>query len=105
MDEALIEPVCQASLITTQPMGRRSNGQLLFSNPASTKRERMTVRLSTDDGQTWKYQKVIQEGPAAYSSLAMLRDRTIGLLYERGDKNAYEKIVFTRFPLTFLKTK
>jgi sialidase-1 len=105
MDDALIEPVCQASLITTQPMGTRSNGQLLFSNPASTKRERMTVRLSTDDGQSWKYQKVVQEGPAAYSSLAILRDKTIGLLYERGEKNAYEKIVFTRFPLNFLKTK
>ena len=46
-DETLIEPVCQASLIS---LGR---GRLAFSNPAATTRTRMTLRLSKDDGATW----------------------------------------------------
>ena len=87
--DALIEPVCQASLISA---GR---GRLLFSNPASTKRENLTVRLSTDDGATWSQSQVVWSGPAAYSSLAMIGRHTFGLLYERGNKSPYESIVFT----------
>jgi len=103
-DETLVEPVCQASLITTETLGRRSRGRLLFSNPASTKRTRMTVRVSQDDGRTWPYERVIHEGPAAYSSLAMLRDRTVGLLYECGERGPYERITFTRFDLKWVKS-
>jgi sialidase-1 len=88
--DALIEPVCQASLISA---GGR---QLLFSNPASTKRENMTVRWSGDDGNTWSSSRVIHSGPSAYSSLAMLNGRSVGLLYERGEKTPYEQISFTR---------
>jgi sialidase-1 len=102
LDQALIEPVCQASLIAAVPAGKRSDGRLLFSNPADTKRVRMTVRMSYDDGKTWPVARVIHEGPAAYSSLAVLGDRTIGLLYERGDAGPYERITFAAFPLSWL---
>jgi sialidase-1 len=101
-DPALIEPVCQASLIRAVRTGKKSDSRLLFSNPADRKRVRMTVRLSSDDGKTWPVAKVLHEGPAAYSSLSVLRDRTIGIVYERGDKSAYERITFARFPLAWL---
>jgi sialidase-1 len=101
-DAALIEPVCQASLICAVRAGKKSDGRLLFSNPADTKRMRMTVRLSSDDGKTWPVAKVLHPGPAAYSSLTVLRDGTIGILYERGDKSSYERITFARFPLAWL---
>ena len=65
-------------------------GELLFANPASTKRERMTVRFSADDARSWSASCVIHEGPAAYSSLAVLEDRSIGLLYERGRNPAID---------------
>ena len=94
-DPALIEPVCQASLIATR-------GRLLFSNPADTKRDRMTVRLSRDGGKTWPIAKRIDEGPSGYSSLAALRDGSIGLLYEHGSASAYERISFLRFSLDWL---
>jgi sialidase-1 len=94
-DPALIEPVCQASLIAAR-------GRLLFSNPADTKRDRITVRLSRDDGKTWPVAKLIYEGPSGYSSLAALRDGTIGLLYERGVTSPYERIAFLRFSLGWL---
>lgn len=97
-DAALIEPVCQASLIGHP----KEKGVMLFSNPASRKRERMTVRLSRDDGKTWSAAKVLHAGPAAYSCLAVLGDGTVGCLYERGEKRAYETIVFARFGLGWL---
>ena len=87
-DPVLIEPICQASLIT-------NNGTLLFSNPASTSgRTNMTVHVSKDNGKTWPVSKTIHKGPAAYSSLTMLSDGSIGLFYERGKKYPYEKITF-----------
>jgi sialidase-1 len=90
-DEALIEPVCQGSLIR---LGKGRKAVLLFANPASTKRENMTVRLSRDNGQTWPDSKVIHKGPAAYSNLAGLKDGSIGLLYEKGERGPYEVIRF-----------
>ncbi len=96
LDEALVEPVCQASLI-------RFGRGLLFANPAATTRTRMTVRFSKDGGKSWGKSKVVWEGPAAYSSLTGLRRGKIGLLYERGEKNAYERISFTVLRLADLR--
>jgi len=62
----------------------------------------MTVRLSRDGGRTWPVARLLHEGPAAYSSLAVLRDKTIGLLYERGEAQPYERIAFARFNLRWL---
>ncbi|MEO8370519.1 MAG: sialidase family protein [Candidatus Solibacter sp.] len=99
LDDALIEPVCQASMIA----GPKNS--VLFSNPADTKRTHLTVRISNDGGHTWAASKLIHEGPAAYSSLAMLRGGQIGLLYELGDKGPYERIAFTHFDTRFLQGK
>jgi len=97
LDETLIEPVCEASMVTD------SKGRVLFSNPAAVTRTRMTVRMSDDGGRTWPAARVIYEGPSAYSSLAALRHNAIGLLYELGDKGPYERIAFTRFDTAWLK--
>lgn len=103
MDDTLIEPVCEASLVAGVPAGKRSNGRLLFSNPAAETRSHMTVRLSLDDGRQWQASRLVYEGPSAYSSLAVLADRTVGLLYERGEKRPYERIVFARFDVSWVK--
>jgi sialidase-1 len=92
LDEALVEPVCQASLI------RYGKNRLLFSNPADEKRVRMTVKMSRDEGRTWRVARVVYEGPSAYSSLAELKGGRVGLLYERGEKRPYERITFAAFP-------
>jgi sialidase-1 len=104
-DRSLIEPPAQASLLrlTTAKTGDRD--RLLFANPASTRRERMTVRLSYDEGTTWPVARVIDEGPSAYSSLVVLPDRSIGLLFERGTRSPYERITFARFTLEWLTSQ
>lgn len=95
-DPALVEPVCQASLI-------RFKGGLLFSNPASKKRANMTVRASFDDGATWPIAKVLDPGPSGYSCLAELPDATLACLFERGEKSYRDRIVLARFTMGGLK--
>lgn len=101
-DPALIEPPAQASLLRFSTAKAQDRDRLLFSNPASTRRERMIVRASYDEGAKWPVSRVIHEGPAAYSSLVVLRDRSIGLLFERGERSPYERISFARFTLEWL---
>lgn len=84
LDPALIEPVCQASFIRYTLAKKAGKNRLLFANPADTVRDRMTVRLSYDEGKTWPVARLLDEDFSEYSSLAVLRDGTIGLLYTRG---------------------
>jgi sialidase-1 len=92
-DTALIEPVCQASLIGYDHKGRRPF--LAFSNPADQKsRLNMTVRLSYDQGKTWKQSYVVYKGPSAYSNLVVLPNGNLACFYEAGKLNPYEGIAF-----------
>lgn len=96
VDTALIEPICQASLIAHRHEGGYG---LLLSNPASTKRQRMTIRYSADNGHSWPHGQVLHTGPAAYSCLAPLSSDAVGCLYEAGEKNPYEAILFQKVSL------
>lgn len=99
-DAALIESACQASLVRWAWPEQGGKSVLLFANPASTsRRERMTVRASFDEGRTWPESRLIDPGPVAYSCLARLPDGRIGLVYERGP---YDAIVFTSLTLDWL---
>ncbi len=92
-DSALIEPVCQASLIRYDYPEKKKF--LVFSNPASkTSRTNMTVRLSYDKGKTWPLSKVLYSGPSAYSNVTVLPNGNIACLFEAGYTRAYEGIVF-----------
>jgi len=75
---------------------------VLFSNPADTRRDNMTVRISYDGGSNWPAARSLYPGPSAYSSLAVLPDGNIGCLYERGETGPYEKLTFARFNLEWL---
>lgn len=90
----LIEPVCQGSTLNYTNKGKITN-KILFSNPASMdKREKITIKLSKDNGKTWPYAELIYPGPSAYSDLVNLSGGNIGLLFEYGENNPYENIGF-----------
>lgn len=89
----LVEPTCQASLISL------GGDRLLFANPASERRERLTVRLSEDGGQTWPYLRALHDGPAAYCCLAVLPGGDLACLYEGGDAAPCERLTLARFSL------
>jgi sialidase-1 len=88
-DPALIDPVCNAGIA-------RAGNLLIFTNAASTKRENLTLKVSTDWGKTWPESRVLHAGPAAYSTVIALSDRSLAVMYECGETSAYERIVFAR---------
>ena len=101
-DPVLVEPVCQASALSlTAEMSRGVPG-ILFSNPASHKRENLTIRLSQDGCRSWPLSKTLWAGPSAYSDLVVTQNGMIGCLFERGYQHPYETITFARFTPTWL---
>ena len=92
-DAQLIEPICQASFL------RYDDKRLIFLNPASKSRERLTLKVSRDEGKSWPLFRVLHEGPAAYSCLTVLDDGSIGCLYEAGEESAYETLTFARLKI------
>jgi sialidase-1 len=93
-DKTLIEPICQASLLG---VGSDEKGQhmLFFLNPADeNKRQKMTLRISRDEGSTWTGSLVLHQGPAAYSDLTQLSNGNLGCFYEAGHSTPYQGIVF-----------
>ncbi len=90
-DTALIEPICQASLLYSE-----TNETLYFLNPTSkNSRINMTLKSSINSGKTWETIKVLNEGASAYSDITLINNSTLGCLYEGGKFNPYEGIVFT----------
>lgn len=97
-DHQLPDPVCQGSILN---LGMKHGKQVLaFCNAADTShRNNLTLRISRDEGQTWKYKKIIASAPegfkgdySAYSDLVSTGRKRIGILYE---KENYSRIVFT----------
>ena len=95
---ALIEPVCNASLIKGKFKVNGTEKKLvLFVNPNSTRaRERMTIKASTDDGKTWpeKYWLLLDEGRGrGYPSMTRIDEHHIGVLYEGSQADlVFEKV-------------
>ncbi len=83
---------------------------LMFSNPGTTmglnkatgERHHLTVWASMDEGKTWPITKVINEGPSAYSCMAVGIDGMIFVAFERGPENARTNTAVARFNLAWL---
>lgn len=98
VDDELMEPVCQASLLSYSWSEDGRPGRLLFSNPSDPdERVRLRVRLSKDDGETWPVSRVVHPERCEYSCLAALPNETVGLLF-KGDR----RIMYTEFSLAWL---
>ena len=97
----LADPGCNASIIRyTSASGGYVKNRLIFANAKSnSERVNLSVRISYDEGQTWTKGKTIYEGSSAYSSLTILKNGDIGLLFEKDD---YSKNAFVRFSLNWL---
>ena len=92
-EDALVEPVCQGSLISASDL-------LVFSNPRdSMSRKNLSLMISRDNGNTWAPGCVVTAGPSAYSDLVWMDEGTIGVLYEGGSRKAHEGIRFSRISL------
>lgn len=96
-DKSLEDPGCQGSILSLTWPDPEQKDHLLFSNPADiNKRMNGTIRLSDDDGKSWKYSKSIYKGSFAYSCMAKLTEKKFAVLFERDD---YARISFTRLDI------
>jgi hypothetical protein len=89
------DPVCQGSVIQWTSTHRGDPREfIVFGNPASSSsRVNFTLRVSPDGGDTWPVSRLLYAGSGAYSSICILPDRSIGVLFE---KDNYTRITFAR---------
>jgi len=82
LNETILDPACNGDIVAYTYKGKNL---LLHSLPASpTTREKVTVYVSEDNGETWMPKRCIYPGYSAYSSLQVLDDGTIGIIVEEG---------------------
>ena len=99
-----------------RPQGQRSRTQksksagddrdrIIWTGPKGPDRQNLVARISYDEGQTWPVQRMISAGPSAYSDLTILKDRSVGVLWERGVAHGYQFVTFTRLTREFLEPR
>ena len=102
LDDGLQSPVCQANILRySWPEENRS--RILFSSPTGKRRAGITVRMSYDEGKTWPINKLMHQGPGAYSNMVRLPNGHIGLLVEIGESSPYETISLITFDMDWLE--
>ncbi|ULQ52067.1 sialidase family protein [Flavihumibacter fluvii] len=98
-DPNLPDPVNEGSLLNIG--SKAGKAVLAFTNAADTAhRNKLTLRISDDEGQSWKRSWLVYAGDAAndavdyaaYSDLVQTGKKEIGILFEKDD---YTSIVFT----------
>jgi sialidase-1 len=102
-DAALPDPPAHASIIRTSETGSQGRASMVFVNPASaTSRTRLTVRVSDDDCQTWRFSRVLYKGSSAYSDLAVLKDGSVLCLFEAEN---YSELALARFTVAWAEKR
>ena len=101
-DAALPEPICQASICRFTDSVQHDRNRVIFSNPASSGRDHLTVRLSYDECRTWPVSRLLHAGPAAYSDLCVTPDMEICCFYECSDDDERHSLRLARFDLEWL---
>lgn len=96
-DTTLVDPGCNAQIMR---YGKAEKQILLFSNCYAGGRSNVTLRASKDDGVTWNSGITICPGGSAYSDITILKDKSIGVLYEGA---GYATIDFVVVPFEDLK--
>jgi sialidase-1 len=92
---------CEASVLGYSELAPGRVSPMMFCMPGcgnfsqeNVSRSGLTLRTSLDDGLTWPIAEVVYPGLSAYSDMTRFPDGQVGLLYENGDLNMYERISF-----------
>jgi len=111
-DQHLYDPICEAGIV------RYDRHRILFTNPDSQSlpgsaksshglRRNLTLKMSEDEGQTWPVSRLLHEGSAGYSDVAVAPDKTIYAIYEGvldpGGKG--NSISVLRFNMAWIKAR
>jgi sialidase-1 len=118
-DDGLVEPICMAGIVRYHHSGQ---SLILFSNPHNLDRAKgkaepggfrdrknVSIKLSRDEGQSWSVNKQLEDGPSAYSDLAVTKAGTILCFYGRAGDNrgmtawSGGRLTLARFNLEWLQ--
>ena len=90
VDHNLPDPICEGSLLNIGTKNKKS--VLAFCNNNIQKDcDKLTLRISFDEGKIWKMKFLIHLKNTGYSDIVKMSENTIGVLYEAGD---YREIKF-----------
>ena len=95
-DPGMPGPDCQNSLLALPGAKHR----IIVLGPTGNARSKGTIRLSTDDGKTWAKSRLLVPGPFAYSSMALMKDGRIGVIYE---PNNAKEVLFIAVDLPWIE--
>ncbi len=95
-DQSLYDAHCQASLLKLPPAAN-SKSRWLYAHPAGPDRNDLTIRLSHDEGRSWDAGALLlRKGNSQYSSMALLPDGRVGVLFDCWENGNYQ-LYFTTF--------
>ena len=98
----LPEAETQGSILRFTSTATQTRNRVLFTNPNFSSRGHLTLRMSYDEGGTWKVVKEIYSGPACYSQIGVLSDFTILVLFEAGKYDYRETLTLAKLDLEWL---
>src|SRR5262249_30429945 len=83
-DDALLEPICMASIVRVSGLKAGEKTRIAFANPhnldrddqkavagKSRDRKNLSIKLSYDEGRTWPISKSLEQSWSSYSDLAV----------------------------------
>lgn len=90
VDHHLPDPICEGSLLNIGT--KKGKSILAFSNNDAIKsRDSLTLRISFDEGKTWRKKFLIEAKNTGYSDIVKISEKEIGVLYEA---DGYKEIRF-----------
>ena len=89
--EELTTNACNGDLLRLAATDRGDSCNiLLHSLPNSMQREKVSLFVSRDEGQSWHDPLLLFDGPSVYSSMTLLRDGSVGILLEQNSSGPCE---------------
>ena len=102
LDFGLPGTPCQGSVIRYS-WPEDGESLIVQASPANKyKRTDGTVRVSDDEGKSWKYSRDLYPGSYSYSCLSKMKNGNVGLLYET-TTGGLSTINFTSFSIDYIK--
>ena len=97
-----VTPVCCAIERWTLESAGADRNRIVWTGPKGPDRANLAARVSRDEAGSFTSERLISNEPAAYSDMALLKDGSVGVLWERGN---YQYITFTRLDSDFLEPR
>ena len=98
-----VTPVATSIERFTSKSAGDDRDRILWTAPKGPGRKHLVIRVSYDEAQTFRNERTIYGGLAAYSDISILDDKTVGVIWERGVSENYQFVTFTRLNRDYLE--